>query len=163
MSIPSGLNYGNMVNYALAHWGGAGAPYNGAYLDQSSNGGDCTNFISQALRAGGWQDAQGLWFDNGSWWYNSQNQMTHTWINAQAWSMFAPSRTNSLGNVWDLRIADVLQMDFNRDGAKDHTMLVTVWNSSQIYLTYHTIDTKNRSLSSILTQYPSAWYYADRT
>ena len=160
MSIPSGLNYTNMVNYAFAHWGGAGAPYNGAYRSWGSE--DCTNFISQALRAGGWQDANGLWFDNGSWWYNSLNQ-THTWINAQAWSMFAPSRTNSLGNVWDLRYADVLQMDFSKDGTKDHTMLVTAWNSSQIYLTYHSIDTKNRSLSSILTQYPSAWYYAYRT
>lgn len=52
LSIPSGLNYSNMVNYALAHWGGAGAPYNGDYRNWSSNGGDCTNFVSQALRAG---------------------------------------------------------------------------------------------------------------
>jgi Putative amidase domain len=164
MAIPAGLNYRNMVAYAIDHWGGAGAPYNSNYRDFSANGGggDCTNFVSQALLDGGWQMTTGFWFDDNSWWYGWASQ-THSWAGAQNWSVFAPQRTNWLGNVWYMGIADVLQIDFNRDGSKDHTMLVTISTSSQKYMTYHTTNTLNRSLSSILASYPSAWYYAYRT
>lgn len=60
-------------------------------------------------------------------------------------------------------LADVLQMDFQRDGSIDHTMMVTYVASSDLYLSYHTTDTLNRSLSSIIASYPSAWYWAHRT
>ncbi len=60
MAIPAGLNYLAMINYALAHWGGAGAPYNSNYRDFSNSGGDCTNFISQALRDGDLQMTTGF-------------------------------------------------------------------------------------------------------
>ncbi len=62
-----------------------------------------------------------------------------------------------------MRGADILQLDFLQDGSKDHTMIVTVWTPSQTYLTYHTTNRLNRSLSSLLASYPSAWYYAYRT
>lgn len=42
-------------------------------------------------------------------------------------------------------------------------MMVTHVTSNELYLSYHTTDTLNRSLSSIIAAYPSAWYYAHRT
>ena len=55
---------------------------------------------------------------------------------------------------WWQRSSISLQMDFTNNGSKDHTMIVTWWNAGTPYLSYHTIDTHNRSLSSLLTQYP---------
>ena len=126
-----------MVSYAFDHWGGPGAPYNPSYRDFSANGGggDCTNFISQSLRNGGWLfTAIGDRTDSRYWWYGLLTQ-SYTWAGAQNWSAFAPTRTNHLTNVWQMRLADVLQLDFNRDGSKDHTMLMTKWASTDLYMT----------------------------
>lgn len=161
MAIPAGLDYGAMVTYALTYW----TNYNPAYRNFSANGGggDCTNFVSQALRAGGWQDAIGWYQSNDVWWYNSANQ-SYTWAGAQNWSRFAPQRTTWLANIWYMERADVLQLDFNKDGSKDHTMIVTKKTSSEIYMTYHTADHINRTLSSLQAIYAnSAWWYSYRT
>jgi hypothetical protein len=161
MAIPCCLNYTSMVNYAYKYWDN----YNTAYRNFAANGGggDCTNFISQALRAGGWQDKLGLWFDDNNWWYNSSNQ-THSWAGAENWSHFAPQRTTALSNIWYMALADVLQFDFNKDGTMDHTMIVTKKTSTEIYMTYHTVDHVDRTLSSLQAVYAnSAWWYSYRT
>lgn len=150
-------NYSAMANYATRYV----YSYNPAYRSFPS---DCTNFISQAMYAGGWTMVSGYYTNNNAWWYNSLNQ-SYTWAGAHNWYFFArgSGRTSNLGSVWYMLLADVLQMDFNRDGRIDHTMIVTVAGSSDLYLTYHSTNTLNRSLRSIIAQYPSAWYYAHRT
>ncbi|MEH1055995.1 amidase domain-containing protein [Micromonospora sp. CPCC 206171] len=159
-AIPAGLCYTCMRDYAYRYWDN----YNTSYRNFAANGGggDCTNFISQIMRYGGWTFDYGWYKYSWNWWYNSLNQ-TYTWAGAENWSQFAPRRTNSLSNVWYMSLADVLQMDFNRDGIMDHTMLVTYRSSSNIYLTYHSSDHKNRPLTDILSSYTSSWYYAYRT
>lgn len=151
-------SYSAMANYATKYW----RNYNSAYRRMTN---DCTNFISQAMRAGGWAMNSGWYRSNSSWWYNSLNQ-SFPWGGAENWYWFASShshRTYILSNVWSMGLADVLQMDFDRNNNINHTMIVTSVGSSQRYLTYHTTDHLNRSLSSILSSYPSAWYYAHRT
>jgi hypothetical protein len=69
-------------------------------------------------------------------------------------------RTVHLNNVWEMRTADVLNLDFNKDGVKDHTMLMTKWASTELYMTYHSTNTKDRSLSSIISANPNAAHYA---
>lgn len=153
---PPGMNYGAMVNYALTYW----STYNTNYRSFNN---DCTNFISQVLRRGGWDYDNGWYRSNNNWWYNSWNQ-TYSWAGAENWSRFAPRRTTWLDNVWRQMPSDIMQMDFDRNGNKNHSMVATARNSNgQIYFTYHTTNTKNRSLSSILNSYPNAWYYAYRT
>lgn len=153
-------NYQAMANYALKHV----FSYNTAYRRYSDVGGDCTNFISQALRAGGWAHVSGWYRDYRHWWYNSLNE-TWSWINVNSWASFArhSGRTSHLGNVWSLGLADILQMDFTSNGSKDHSMIVTLRTSTMPYLSYHTTDTKNRSLQSLLDAYRGATYYAFRT
>jgi hypothetical protein len=157
-AIPKGMCYSCMVDYTNAHW----KNYHKGYRSFVGKGGDCTNFISQIMRRGGWKDDKGWYRSNGNWWYTNAHQ-TWTWAGAENWSKFAPKRTQSLNNVWKLGIADVLQIDFNRDGVMDHSMVVNKVTSKDVYLTYHSPSTKNRSLRAILKSNPRAYYFAYRT
>lgn len=156
-------DYAAMAAYAKRY----AKRYNGAFRRFPN---DCTNFISQAMLAGGWKMDRGWYRSNGSWWYRfkaaplAPNQ-SFPWAGAENWYHFATGkrRTRILSNVWSMGYADVLQIDFDRNGNINHTMIVTVLGSKQRYLSYHTNETLNRSLSSILAAYPSAWYYAHRT
>jgi hypothetical protein len=150
-------NYSAMVNYAVTWAYGRNPSYR-------SFPNDCTNFISQAMYAGGWTMVEGWYQSNSSWWYTFANQ-SYPWAGAHNWYFFATGsgRTTTLSNVWNMALADVLQMDFERDNNINHTMIVTQTSGSERYLTYHTTDTLNRSLSSLISAYPSAWYYAHRT
>lgn len=101
------LNRNAIVSYAYTYW----QSYNPNYrrFDTYGRGGDCTNFVSQALRAGGWPDVTGWYQSTSAWWYNWLNQ-TYTWINAHYWCLFTYNRprgfiTNSDRN---LLIGDIL-------------------------------------------------------
>lgn len=153
-------NYQAMADYAMRYWNN----YNPAYRSFNDVGGDCTNFVSQALRAGGWQDKTGWYRDDNNWWYNWMNQ-TITRINVQYFYTFAAvrsGRTYILGSPSYMGLGDVLQIDFTNDGPKDHTMIVT-YRSQQPYLTYHTTNTLNRSLSSLQAALPYARWIPHRT
>ncbi len=66
--------------------------------------------------------------------------------------------------IWYMALADILWLDFDRNGTIDHTMIVTKWTSNEIYMTYHTTDTLNKSSSSLWATYGStAWFYSYRT
>lgn len=153
-----------VVWYAEKYW----YHYNGAYR---AYGQDCTNFISQAMRHGGWTFiGSGFWSrkDRTKWYYGSSTHTTsHTWANANDWGIFARNksrRTTRLGNVWYLQPGDVLQVDFDASGGKDHTMIVVAWDDhGERYLDYHTNDTWHKKLSYLLHQFPTARWYAHRT
>lgn len=153
-------NYGAMAAYAETYWDN----YNSGYRTFSDVGGDCTNFVSQVMRAGGWGDASGFYRDAHYWWYNFLNQ-TWSWINVNYWHDFAAvysGRTYILGSPDYMGIGDVLQADFTTNGSKDHSMVVS-YLGGQPYLTYHTTDTYRRSLSSLRASYPSARWVPHRT
>ncbi|MGW1073321.1 amidase domain-containing protein [Streptomyces sp. NPDC002537] len=154
-------DYKAMAAYAEKYW----SNYNPAYRKFNDEGGDCTNFISQALKAGGWKAAPGPTEANHSWWYDSTNQST-SWVGANEWSWYAmqSQRVTSLDNVYDLGVGDILQMDFDGDGSKDHSMITTYRSRSGVpYLTYHSTNTFRKSVASIIASYPDAVYYAYRT
>jgi hypothetical protein len=159
----AGYSYSKMVQYADKHW----KRTNSSYRVHSN---DCTNFISQAMRAGGWGMTSGSAAsrkDNRKWFYGSFTWTTsYTWAGAENWYWFASrhsKRTRLQNNVWKLAYADVLQADWNRDNTIDHTVIVTATGRNERYLTYHTSSTHNRKLSSLLAARPSAWWYVHRT
>jgi hypothetical protein len=162
ISVAASYNYTAMAAYAEQYWDN----YNPDYRTFQDTGGDCTNFISQAMRAGGWPDASpGFYRDDNYWWYNWLNQ-TWTWINVQYWYTFAAirsHRTYILSTPESMLIADVLQADFSNNGSKDHTMIVSYRSSGVNYLTYHTTDTLRRSLSSLKLAFPTARWLPHRT
>ncbi|MFI1970539.1 amidase domain-containing protein [Streptomyces cinnamoneus] len=157
----SGYDYAAMASYAEKYW----RNYNPAYRSFNSAGGDCTNFISQALKAGGWKDEAGSSSDYGKWWYASSNQ-SDSWVGANEWSWYAlnSKRVTNLSNVYQLGVGDILQMDFDRDGSKDHSMITTYRSRAGVpYLTYHSTNTYRKSVASIIASNPDAVYYAYRT
>ncbi|MEV8535267.1 amidase domain-containing protein [Streptomyces sp. NPDC051211] len=161
LSVRAGYDYGAMARYAEKYW----KNYNPAYRKFNDVGGDCTNFISQSLRAGGWKNDTGWYKSYKNWWYNSANQTT-SWVNVNYWASFAlySKRTYNLSNVYHLGVGDILQMDFSGNGSKDHSMITTYRSSRGVpYLTYHSNNTYRKSVSSIVAQNPGAKYYAFRT
>ncbi|MEN8652044.1 amidase domain-containing protein [Streptomyces sp. 21So2-11] len=161
---PNGYNYAAMAAYSEKYW----RNYNPAYpsYDGAGAGGDCTNFVSQALKAGGWKHAPGSWDDYRKWWSDPTLGNTLSWVGVNEWSWFALSskRTTNLSNVWEMGVGDVLQVDFDRNGSKDHTMMVSYRNQSGTpYLTYHSNNTYRKSVASLVASYPTANYYAYRT
>lgn len=159
---PAGTyNYKAMAAYAEKYW----KNYNPAYRKFNDAGGDCTNFVSQALKAGGWKHDSGVYSDYTNWWYDASYQST-SWVGANEWSWFTlhHKRATNLSNVYYMGVGDIMQMDFDRDGSKDHTMIVSYRSSSGVpYLTYHSVNTYRKSVASIIASYPTAYYYAYRT
>ncbi|MFH8797260.1 amidase domain-containing protein [Streptomyces sp. NPDC017941] len=154
-------DYAAMARYAEKYW----RDYNPAYARFNGAGGDCTNFLSQALKAGGWKHVPGSASDYRNWWHDGTRQST-SWVGTNEWAWFTLSnrRAPNLTNVYQLDVGDVLQMDFDKNGSKDHSMLVSYRNSRGMpYLTYHSTDTYRRSLASIIASYPTARYFAYRT
>ncbi|GGZ21927.1 amidase domain-containing protein [Streptomyces poonensis] len=158
----SGLNYQAMATYAKKYW----SNYNADYPDFNGQGagGDCTNFVSQALKAGGWKHEPGYVYDYTKWFGNADIQ-SHSFVGVNEWSWYAQNskRATSLANVYQMDVGDVLQVDFDRDGSKDHTMIVTSRSNGVPYLTYHSTNTYSRSVASVIASYPNASYYAYRT
>ncbi|MGW2302892.1 amidase domain-containing protein [Streptomyces sp. NPDC001809] len=159
----SDYDYTSMASYADRYWKRGNSGYR-VYPN------DCTNFISQAMRAGGWGTTSGSATtrkDNKKWFYGSFTWTTsYTWAGAENWYWFArkhSKRTKTLTNVWQMGKGDVLQADWKRDGTIDHSMIVTTRTFNEAYLTYHTPSTHNKKLSTIVAQYPRAWWYAHRT
>lgn len=154
-------DYAAMAKYAEKYW----SNYNPAYRKFNGAGGDCTNFISQALKAGGWKAVPGSTSDYRNWWYDGTRQ-SDSWVGANEWAWFTLSnqRAANLASVYQTDVGDIVQVDFNKDRSKDHSMMVTYRSSAGMpYLTYHSTNTYRKSLASIIASYPDAVYYAYRT
>lgn len=127
------------AQYADTYW----STYNPAYPSFANKGGDCTNFVSQALFAGGIQMRTSPTYGGNAAWYMLQNHRKFsysvTWVNAQDVSVFlsqhlpgvtkiadvygvSPSQVVSDG---DAQPGDVVLYDWNNDGIFDHESIVT--------------------------------------
>lgn len=167
-------DYGAMTRYALQYWDN----YNPNYRTYGGEGGDCTNFISQIVKAGGWAET-GSWPGENrtlpdQWYYGYEGTWTttYTWAAAENWYWFASpfnsGRTEALDYIWEMGVSDVLQIDFDRNDNISHSMFVTGRDGAgqtadELYMTYHSTNTRNKRLSSIIAATPDAWFYAHRT
>ncbi len=175
-AVSAAYNYTAMLNYANRYWGPNDSDYNQGYRTYGGNGGDCTNFLSQIVGAGGWTTV-GSWpgdsrSDNSKWFYGDFTWTTsYTWAAAENWYWFGAheaKRTSYLDNVWKMLTTDVLQVDFDRDDNISHSLFVTGRAGSgeyatELYMTYHSNNTHDRPLSSFIASAPDAWYYSHRT
>lgn len=148
------------MQYAFAHWN---APtYNAAYLNFDSVGGDCQNFVSQALLAAGLPKSS-------SWFYDSASSHSSSWGYAPAFDQLAPSlgftRLNSSQRS-ELSVGDLAYFDWNDNGVPDHVMIVsavsTVAGKTTVKLAGHNLDFDYRDLDTAITvDHPGAdvWFY----
>ena len=123
-------NRGQAVAYA-DQWAHGRNP---AYVDLSPN--DCTNFISQAMNAGGLPQIGGGNKDDWAWWYSQTP--TRGWSNS--WSS-APDLNQHASNYQGTRFTystpgnqgsgDFLLMSLNGTGLPSHGRVIVGWGSSQ--------------------------------
>lgn len=109
------------IRYAERWWN----DYNPQYEKFTDN---CTNFISQCLRAGnapmrGYPNrSQGWWYQNNNW--------SYSWSVAHSMRWYLSGSTQGLSaseaeRAEDLEAGDVICYDFNGDGRWQHTTIVT--------------------------------------
>lgn len=147
MYLPSKkLDRDAIIRYAYK-WSDKKKQYNNPAYRSFPN--DCTNFVSQALRAGGWQDVgpsipyyTRLKYE---WWYwdhtpRSESGQSRSWTQADSFFQYinVSGRADFTLKLDRLEPGDVVQVDWEYDIFVDHTMIVTKKDKNDIYLTYHT-------------------------
>ncbi|MCP4746199.1 MAG: amidase domain-containing protein [Desulfobacteraceae bacterium] len=122
---------------------------NSAYGDFSSMGGDCTNFCSQVIRAGGApMDSGGSYI----WYYYGYSNRAPSWTGVnQLYSYLAGNSytgpVGSLTSTSGVQTGDIIQLDFDGDNSYDHSVVVVYKSGSYIKIAAHTTDRDNYPLS----------------
>ncbi|WP_017815674.1 amidase domain-containing protein, partial [Paenibacillus shenyangensis] len=111
---------------------------------------DCTNFVSQALLAGGMEEWTGLVNRSTSWYYADSliNAPSHSWGGANSFYKFWSIRSKTAPTASKAAMGDPVNADFDGDGDINHTALITLLKDGHFYVTQHTGDKKNAPLSS---------------
>lgn len=112
---------------------------------------DCTNFVSQALYAGGWKKIEGYYKSNAKWFGNGV-MTSWTWSGAENFYKFARNeskRTSHIGNVYDLAVGDILQYKNKSASTMTHSMVTTKKVNGVPYLSYHTRNTLNKPFTQL--------------
>ncbi len=125
---------------------------------------DCTNFISQCLKAGNWFYVG--WGHPGSranlnqWWYTWFTQ-TYTWVNANDWSIFTLRRPRGVRIPFarNLKLGDIVQIDYTRNGVMNHSLIVTKKVGNEVYVSAHTQARLDKKLADIERSYSSATFH----
>jgi hypothetical protein len=146
--------------------------YNNAYNDVPNSaffqnaGGDCTNFASYCLKAGGWVysvdkyvPTYSAYKSDLSWYFYSTQPgaKSYSWGGAQNMYNFLSKsgRANPVSVVYNLdqlQKGDIIQSDTGKDGkfnGWDHTMVVSDRRNGIIYLSYHNAKVRDISFADM--------------
>ena len=109
------------ANYSNAYW----SSYNLAYKNFNPVGGDCANFVSQSLRAGGQPD-DGSWYYRNAGGSTADDGWTYAWVNNQGLRDWARNTMRGIAytNYAQLMVGDFINYDWNWDGTYDHVTIV---------------------------------------
>ncbi|MBQ9315126.1 MAG: amidase domain-containing protein [Clostridia bacterium] len=132
------------VNYALK-WALSRNPY---YYNYDYLGGDCTNFISQCLFAGIPQ----MNYRGYGWYYIDANNKSPSWTGVRyLYDFLISNRYEGPQGVEiqksELEIGDIIQLSFSNN-IYGHSLIVTSIENEAIRVCAHTVDSKNRPLST---------------
>lgn len=116
------LNRNKMKSYARKHYNDPSINY----YDFTNIGGDCTNFVSQVMRAGG------VPFDNvgnEKWYYYSSSNRTPSWTSVEFLYKYLMNNTGFgleavKSDIFNMEIGDIIQIDSNYDGIFNHSLIV---------------------------------------
>jgi hypothetical protein len=140
-------------------------------------GGDCTNFVSQALYFGGWITAPGLWNTSFGWWAYSKSQcksspcQSYSWTAADYFYDFVKNnsaRAYSASTFGELEPGDIIQVNYppisgQPDYKMEHSMIVTHKNPKstfgiagyyELMVAYHSKDTLDKPFTDFYSGYP---------
>lgn len=178
----SSYNSTAAVNYAYQYWNSFNTS---SYPNLTYLGGDCANFVSQCLYAGG-VSMQGDWYISK---LNNNNPAPVTttqldnswqladpspWISAKEFNDYWGSRANhTIVHASDyvynyptqVYLMDYYKGDVVQILAKElwwwngyHTMIITNYGSNDYLLTYHSTEKKDVTLNSIASRFNSSSY-----
>ena len=122
---------------------------NPAYFDYESLGGDCTNFISQVLLAGG---APMDFTEIFGWYYRSANDKAPAWTAVEPLYRYLMRKkgggvTASLTDLHHLELGDLIQFSF--DGTHfQHTAVVTGSRGGVPLVCAHSVDVRQRPMDT---------------
>lgn len=146
------------LHYALTYW----KHYNPAWMPLDDN--DCVDFTSQSLLQRGWKPAVD-WtpdkkniYDAGAAWRGSNEFRDYVLSHRLGTELTDRQRSK-------VKLGDVVQFDWNGNGDRDHTGVVTrivhAASGIKIYFAGHTNDSKYRDVDVAITKdHPGgkAWY-----
>ncbi|MBN1585164.1 amidase domain-containing protein [Candidatus Uhrbacteria bacterium] len=130
------------ADYADTYW----QNYNPAYTSFEC---DCTNFVSQCLYAGGWEETGSEVDDPDAWFYNgsSTSQISEIWRLVDDLEDFLDSSGRAsgpypvTGPYYSYYLpGDVVFASWDGDGDMEHAYIVTGVYSTHLELTAHTND-----------------------
>jgi hypothetical protein len=128
------------VSYANTYWNS----YNPAFRFFATD--DCTNYISQCLYAGGFP--MELSKDPGKgWWYRKgqPDKWSYSWAVAHSFHWYLSRKAQSVSQVEELQLGDIICYDFEGDGRWNHSGIVTYKDENgQAYVNTHTINSQHR-------------------
>ena len=123
--------------------------YNPKYFHFDGIGGDCTNYISQCLLAGGGKMNYDKYY---GWFYINKDNRSPSWTSVKYLQRFllSESKPGFLAKVVPinkLQVGDIIQIrqnvnDFN------HTVIITKITPSEIYVCSHSYDALDKPLSA---------------
>lgn len=122
---------------------------NPKYYNFEAVGGNCTNFISQCLIAGGC--TMNTKKETG-WYYHSKNNRSPSWTSASYFYQFITTNKGKgpyghVINMSEVKVGDILQFSFNW-GSYTHTVLV-VKTEPEILVNQNSNDYIERPLSDV--------------
>jgi hypothetical protein len=137
------------------------------------NGGDCTNFVSRCLYAGGWPQVSTNSNPALRWYYNSMSSRAPSWTGVIPFREFVIGSKRGTEYVFSkgsytlptsvpIQDGDIIQMDWTNDGHWDHSTIVTNLAcqidppyNSMIWVTAHSDSHYDYSLKDCLQNNPN--------
>ncbi|WP_099204825.1 amidase domain-containing protein [Scatolibacter rhodanostii] len=126
---------------------------NPAYMDFHGIGGDCTNFVSQCLKAGGLPQNYTRYT---GWYYNSPLDRAAAWTGVEYFYRFLTTNQGigpkaTVVPLEEIKPGDVIQLSFLPQ-TFGHTLIVVAVGSpatvQNVLIASHTFDSDNRPLST---------------
>ncbi len=127
---------------------------NPAFYDYENIGGDCTNFASQCLYAGG---GAMNFLPTYGWYYINANRKAPAWTGVEYLFNFLTRPQPSVGPVgvecqlWELRPGDLVQLSLSGNRYQHSPIVVEAqppYGPEDILVAAHSFDADNRPLSS---------------
>lgn len=143
------FNREKMKLYQDKNWNRRVSPWG----DFSEIGGDCTNYASQVIYAGGAPMIKGYTLE---WYYYSYQNRSPSWTSAELLYNFLSHNKSTgphgkeISSINDLLTGDLIQLDFTGDGKFDHTAVVynpTGYLNKFPTITAHSLDRFNQPLN----------------
>ena len=112
------------------------------YYDFTYLGGDCTNFISQCLHAGGFK----MNYNINGWYFNSLNSRSPAWSGVDEFWDFSVKNNSNSGvklkpcAINELEVSDVIQL---YNGVKYYHMLIVTNVNGEVKVSAHDNNARN--------------------